>query len=177
MAKTNKPSTKLPSLANPCGAEERLRRLCQDNNEDEATCFPVTESMVQDMAIEIINWAEEEDSIILNDFYNPRGYTADKLQRWANKYPVFGAAYKYAKDMIGARREKRRILETHCSFTLSEYSSIWKEKEERLHKRKIELATIKQDKAEATTINVFAKPAENCPEVPYAPAEIEVDQS
>ena len=174
MAKISKPNTKLPTLANPCPVEERLRRLCECYEDEEANCFPVTEMMIHNMATEIISWAELPDSFVLSDFYNPRGYTYKKLQRWAAKYPVFGAAYEYAKDTIGARRIKKRILETNCDFTLSEYSNEWKEKEERLHQRKLEIAA-KKDQNQPTTIHVIQQKAENCPEVPCAPTEMTVD--
>jgi hypothetical protein len=178
MAKINKSNTKLPSLANPCPVEERLQRLIECyKEEEEANCFPVTDLMVQNMAMEIITWADLPGSLILSDFYNPRGHTKKKLQRWAKKYPVFGAAYEYAKDVIGARRIKKRIIETNCDFTMSEYSSEWREKEDLLHERKLEIAS-KKEKNQPQTINIIQQKAENCPEVPYAPTEnkIEDDQ-
>jgi hypothetical protein len=171
MTKTIKPNTKLPSLANPCSPEERLRRLSEA---EEGNCFPLTEMFIKNLSLEIICWAEKADSFVLSDFYNPRGYTKNKLQRWAKASPVFDGAYQYAKDVIGARRVKKRIIETNCDFTLSEYSSEWKDKEDLLHQRKLEIAS-KKDQNQPQTITVIQQKAENCPEVPYAPTEIKIE--
>lgn len=172
MAKTNKSNIKLPSLANVCGIEERLRRLTE--RDEDGGNFPVTEAFIQRISIEIMEWSEKPDSFLLSDFYNPRGYTDDKLLRWSNKYPTFSAAYEYAKDMLGARRERKKILEQNCDFTLGEYNKSWKKKEDLLHQRKLEIAS-KKDQTQPTTINIIQQKAEDCPEVSYAPKEISVN--
>jgi hypothetical protein len=173
--KVNKPSTPIPTLANPCDVEERLRRLSE--RDDEGSFFPVTESFINNLAKELIEWADKQDSFLLNDFYNPRGYNRERLNKWTLKFPVFGAAFQYAKDMIGARREKKRILETNCAFTLGGVNSDWKEKEDQLHERKLQLAAAKDKAQTPTLIQVITKKTEDCPEVPHAPKGPDVDQS
>lgn len=169
MAKINKTSITLPSLAKPCPPEERLRRLCE--NGDEYDSVPPTEQALHDIAVEMINWADQEDSYIMSDFYNPRGHSVRKIDRWALKYPMIKAALEYAKETIGARRIRKRILESNCDFTLDQYSSEWRQKEDRIHQRKLEIAA-KKDQNQPTVVHVIQQKAEDCPEVPPAPKEI-----
>lgn len=185
MAKVNKDAprggqnrqnnAKLPTMANVCDIEERLRRLCE--RDDEAANIPITETFIKNISIEIMQWAEKPDSLILSDFYNPRGYNRERLNKWSLKYPVFDSAFQYAKETVGARRIKKRIIETNCDFTISEYSSEWREKENLLHQRKLELASAKDKAQQPTLIQVIAKNIEDCPEVLPAPKGLSVDQT
>lgn len=171
--KITNPNIPLPTLAKPCGVKERLRRLCEEEGRE---AIPITQQFIENMAEEIIEWADKEDSFLLSEFYNPRGYSDQRLLNWKNKYPVFAAAYQYAKETIGARRIKKRIIETNCDFTLSEYSPEWDAKENKLHQRKIELASIKKNSQEVpTTFIIEGRKAENCPEVPYAPSKVKIE--
>lgn len=172
MAKVSKNNTKLPTLASVCGVEERLRRLTE--RDQDGNNFPVTEAFIRRVSIEIIEWAEEENSFLLSEFYNPRGYTDDKLERWSKKYPMFAAALEHSKDILGARRERKKIIEQNCDFTLGEYNKSWKRRDKELHQRKLEIAS-KKDQSQPTSITVIQRKAENCPEVPYAPSSIKVD--
>jgi hypothetical protein len=174
MAKTNKNSTKLPNLANTCGVEERLRRLLE--SDEDGNNFPVTAMFIHNLSTEIIEWADKPDSVLIKDFRNPRGYSDDKIERWAKAYREFNVAYNYAKEVIGARRERKRIMETNCAFTLGDVNKEWQAREDRLHQRKIELATATKQEQQPTTINLFTRAAEDCPEVPHAPAEIHFDE-
>ena len=120
----------------------------------------MTESFIYRISIEIIEWAGKDDSLLLSEFYNQRGYTDDKLERWSAKYPMFAAALEHAKDILGTRRERKKIIEQNCDFTLGEYNKSWKRRDNELHKRKLEIAS-KKDQNQPTVVKIVQMKAED----------------
>lgn len=60
-----------------------------------------------DIAMQLIEWAQKDDSINLNAFCGQLLLDPSKISIWAKEEESFRKAYKIAKSLIAARRELR----------------------------------------------------------------------
>ena len=58
-----------------------------------------------DIAMQLIEWAQKDDSINLNAFCGQLLLDPSKISQWAREEESFRRAYKIAKSLIAARRE------------------------------------------------------------------------
>lgn len=95
---------------------------------------PVSEIYLMKLAHEMVKWAREnEDALVLADFFNNKGIHRSDIQRWVGKHLFFKNAYEMTKSIIGSRREKGALLRKYDSTivmrTMSIYDPEWKELE------------------------------------------------
>ena len=57
----------------------------------------------------LIEHAQKPDTYTLADHYAMRGYTYDEVFDWTKKHIPFSKAVKFAKQLIGARREREGL--------------------------------------------------------------------
>lgn len=69
--------------------------------------YKYNSSVISNYAKELRKWAEQEDSIILLDFMNPRGLLYDYLYDFKRKSTEFSDALRYAKQCISSRLHKK----------------------------------------------------------------------
>ena len=62
------------------------------------------------LAITMLNWAEQETSIEIDDFAIEMRMDIDIFSEWSKKYPDFKRSYDQVKKIIGARRRKGALL-------------------------------------------------------------------
>lgn len=60
-----------------------------------------------DIAMQLIEWAQKDDSINLNAFCGKLLIDPHKISEWARQEESFRSAYRLAKSLIAARREMR----------------------------------------------------------------------
>lgn len=65
-----------------------------------------SQEFVDRLGQDLLAWAKEKDSLLLNDFFTERFISAPNYKRWADRDPMFKARLEMAKLMIGSRREK-----------------------------------------------------------------------
>jgi hypothetical protein len=68
-----------------------------------------TTEFIENEAKAFYEWADTDEAIVFREFAPIRGYPSEKLYQWEKENEVFRNAFKYAKDVIGARREKMQI--------------------------------------------------------------------
>jgi hypothetical protein len=131
---------------------EKARWLDDYHNIYTQKRHPVTGVFLERIAIDLIEWATTTNDIIFEKFFVDKGIdpSVPRDNKWAEKSPAFGRAYKLAKKLIGYKREEGglrnklnvpMVMRTQCR-----YDSRWLSEEK-------ELAAIKasaSDKSEST---------------------------
>lgn len=69
-----------------------------------------TQEKIEAEASYLLEWSKQDDSLVLAECYGLRGYSYDHVSDWEKKNSVFAEAKKIAKTRIGARREKKALL-------------------------------------------------------------------
>jgi hypothetical protein len=62
------------------------------------------------LALTMLNWADQETSIEINDFAIEMKMDIDIFMDWSRKYPDFKRAYDQVKKIVGTRRRKGALL-------------------------------------------------------------------
>jgi hypothetical protein len=90
-----------------------------------------TDQWAEKTAKNMIEWAQTDDALILNDFFSLLGICRQDFLALANKYPILKTARDYAKSLIASRRERgmltRKFDSGSVSFMMPMYSEDWKE--------------------------------------------------
>ncbi len=92
---------------------------------------PITRQFIQKEAIKLKQWAELDDSLLIQDFYDMQGYDPRTYYDFVHQFEEFAAANEYAKRRLGSRREigaaTRKYNENTIQKTLGHYQNIWRE--------------------------------------------------
>lgn len=100
----------------------------------------------------LVDWANQDDSLIIQDFYNKGGYSTGQFYDWCEKFPEFKQAHEYAMSMLGSRRELGAMTRKYDAGTihrtLGAYSKIWRDQTR-------ELAKLKEDNAGETKVIII----------------------
>lgn len=103
---------------------------------------PTTKKFIELEAVRLKEWAQLDTSLLLQDFYNNRGYNPKTFFEWCNKFPEMEAAHEYAMSCLGSRREigamTRKFAEATVHRTLGAYNPLWKSETVALSKLKEE---------------------------------------
>jgi hypothetical protein len=59
------------------------------------------------IALDMIEWAQKEDSLNLNGFCAEQLIAPSKISNWAKEEPFFRQAYEITKAILAERRERR----------------------------------------------------------------------
>lgn len=90
----------------------------------------ITQSFIESEAKKLRDWANLDDSLLIQDFADKQGYRRQLFYEWVEKYPVFSIAHEYALSRLGSRREigamTRRFAEATTHRTLSHYQDVWR---------------------------------------------------
>ncbi len=113
---------------------------------------PITSNFMIQEALRLKQWAEEDDSLRISDFFDSRGYSRKMFYEWVHKHHEFEIAHEYAMRRIGARRENgaltRKFAETTVHKTLGHYDYVWREEIDRANAARLAVA----DKAESKLV-------------------------
>ena len=72
--------------------------------------IPVSQEWLNGLAYEIVKWAEKEDSLIWEDFYNEYGIYKKTVEYLEEKYECIKEAKEHARMIIATRRDKMAFL-------------------------------------------------------------------
>lgn len=91
----------------------------------------VDEVILQRVAQDLKNWADQDESLRIDDFIDSRGLCLDSYYKWQERCEELKVAHKYALRRIGSRREKgalTRKYDANSIFrTLAYYDPIYRE--------------------------------------------------
>jgi hypothetical protein len=95
---------------------------------------PANDQFRDRLAIELVTWAREnEDALILDDFYDMKGISHSDVYRWYENHDGLKQAFEVAKRLIGSRRErgalKGKYNATTIHMMMPHYSTAWRETE------------------------------------------------
>jgi len=132
---------------------------------------PVPESFIHRLAKDLIDWAmNNEDALVLRDFFFSKGIGDGVANAWARRHPVLKDAFTQAKFMIGSRREKGAIKKQYdvsmVKASMPRYDPDWKEDE-------IWRAELKQKQEEKTQQSNIQWVLEKFPNSPVVPEKKE----
>lgn len=117
---------------------------------------PITLKFIERETQRLIDWANEEDSLIIQKFWLSGGYSKAQFYVWINQFPEFAHAHEYAMTLIGTRRElgamTRKFDASTIHRTLGRYNHIWKEETQELARLKDDAA---QNEAKVVVIERF----------------------
>ena len=110
----------------------------------------ITASFIESEARKLIEWANLDDSLLMQDFASRQGYRCNLYYEWVEKYEVFREAHAYALSRVGSRREigamTRKYAESTVQRTLGAYNAIWAAETYKLSKMKEEIAQAAEQK-------------------------------
>ena len=96
---------------------------------------PISEHGLEILGVEFVNWArDDEDALIIEDFFNLRGVPDRALRKWLERSEKFQMIYESGKRFISSRREKgalrRGLAEGMVMRSMPKFDRSWKELEE-----------------------------------------------
>ncbi len=110
----------------------------------------ITESFIEAQAAKLRDWADLDDSLLIQDYTDGQGYRMRLFYEWIKKYPVIEIAHEYALSRIGSRREKgamtRKYAEASTHRTLGHYQDIWRAETRELARMRDEVAAANETK-------------------------------
>jgi len=112
------------------------------------------EKFALEVAQNLYEWAQEEDSLDLLDFYHSFGIPRVTWLDWRKKYPKAAYIHQQVKEIIGARRQrlamykKNGVNEAVVTKTLHLFHPDWEEayNQEKEFKRELKLAANDEEK-------------------------------
>lgn len=69
----------------------------------------ISDKEIEKIAIDLIEWAKRDDSVIFSTFATDRDWNPKLLSKWADKNETMREALEIARHMVSARREERGI--------------------------------------------------------------------
>jgi len=95
---------------------------------------PVPLAFLLEIAQKVIKWAQEEESLKMDQFLIKYGIEQSDMDRWRDRCPELKDAWKFAKMIIGTRRElgalTGKLDRSIVAFTMPVYCREWKEQAE-----------------------------------------------
>ncbi len=92
---------------------------------------PLTVKFVEQECVRLVEWAQLENSLVLLDFIDLRGYSEETFYDWCKKFSNFEEAHQFAKRRIGSRREvgamTRKFDGNFVAKMMGHYSRAWRE--------------------------------------------------
>ena len=92
---------------------------------------PVTEAFIERLGNDLTQWALLDNSLTLTSFCRSKGLRRTTFYRWKDKYPELEAAYQFAFEQLGDKREvgglTRKFDPTFAWNSLPKYDPEWKE--------------------------------------------------
>jgi hypothetical protein len=110
----------------------------------------ITQSFIESEAKKLRDWADQEDSLLIQDFTDFQGYRMKLFYQWIKEHPVMEIAHEYAISRIGSRREKgamtRKYAEASTHRTLGYYQEIWRDQTKELARMRDEVSAANETK-------------------------------
>jgi hypothetical protein len=104
--------------------------------EDYTDCFsfrekPITESFIERLSKELVEWSLLENSLVLGQFYGSKGILRKTFYRWVEQYPKIAQAHEFAMCQLATKREigglTRKFDPNFAMNSLPMYDSAWRE--------------------------------------------------
>lgn len=70
---------------------------------------PVLDSEWESLSEEMVEWAQKDESLFLQEFPLKNGYSPTKFLKWVEINESFANAVDYARNMLGIRREGKAL--------------------------------------------------------------------
>lgn len=86
---------------------------------------------------EFLEWAKNDDSLVLRMFAPYRGYSHQTLELWAKENDEFLEIFNMAKTLVGARRELR-LIDANNSKPFDRYATYYDDSLHEHEKRDLE---------------------------------------
>ncbi len=116
---------------------------------------PVTMNFLRSLADLLLDWAEDEDSLSITEFFKVAKMGSGTLYEWIERCPELKTAHSYALDVIGARRE------TGAMRKKLDGTSVWKSQYHygRYYREALEFAAqlSKKEQSEAGSLQITVK--------------------
>lgn len=64
-----------------------------------------TKEQLDELALELLEWSDESDSIVIHDFYLEKNIPPSTFAEWVKKHPALRYALDIARLKIGSKRE------------------------------------------------------------------------
>ncbi len=91
---------------------------------------PVNIKYIESMAKELTDWAMDDNSLTLEQFWLLKGLDGSTIKKWKEVSPAFKAAQSFAKRTIAVRREigaiKNKLNTSMILSSMPMYSNKWK---------------------------------------------------
>lgn len=91
---------------------------------------PTNIKYIESIAKELVDWAQTEDALTLEQFWLVKGIDGSTVKKWKGLSPVFKAAHSFAKGTIAVRREigglKNKLNTPMILSSMPMYSNRWK---------------------------------------------------
>ena len=121
---------------------------------------PTTVKFVAYECVALQEWADQEDSLILEDFIDSRGYNPDTFYDWCKKFENLEEAHQYAMRRLASRREKgaltRKFDGNFVARMMGHYSKSWRQEQ-------ILAAKLREDTSKQNDIKIVIE------EMPWQP--------
>jgi hypothetical protein len=150
--KSNNPITKTNDSTTNSSGQNSVKQLFMGDyfNIHTFQRHPITPSFFGYQAKLLKEWADQDDSLRISDFYDKQGYGPEFFYYWVDKDHDLKAANSYALRRIGSRREggamTRKFSENTVHKTLGHYDPIWREEMRLINEARLAIAEKSESK-------------------------------
>jgi hypothetical protein len=140
MAKTPKPTSAELKEKKECEGRDREKRRWTEVYPNFITGrqTAITSNFADQLAEDLVAHAMKPETLTVTSFYLNKGIGRSTWASWHERFPQLLAAYNFAKEIIGNRREegamKRSLAENFVFKSMPMYSPDWAQREQDLAK-------------------------------------------
>lgn len=110
---------------------------------------------------DLLAWAKNSDSLLLNDFFTERWISIHTYRRWAERDKMFSDRLEMAKLMIGSRREKGALQRKFDASVMMRSAPLYDPEWKLLEEWRAKLAKSEQEVEQLKVLIETIKPKEN----------------
>lgn len=119
--------------------------------------IPMTVEGIKLLADDLYIWAQDDESLIAEEFYLLKGIDAKTFHNWMKRCPELKQAYAATKDIIAGRRERGALTRKYDAGTVRWTMPAYSKKYKKLEEWKAELGKKDDDKDTGTKVVIMEK--------------------
>lgn len=124
-----------------------------------------SQEFIDRLGQDLLAWAKNSDSLLLNDFFTERFISTHTYRRWSDRDKMFSDRLEMAKLMIGSRREKGALQRKFDASVMIKSAPLYDPEWKLLEEWRAKLAKTEQEveqlKVLIETFKTEEKPLEN----------------
>jgi hypothetical protein len=119
-----------------------------------------SQEFIDRLGQDLLAWAKNSDSLLLNDFFTERFISTHTYRRWSDRDKMFSDRLEMAKLMIGSRREKGALQRKFDASVMIKSAPLYDPEWKLLEEWRAKLAKVEEENEQLRVLIETIKPEE-----------------